>query len=432
MEGPTPVGPQRALSIDDLPPLDSRREDDQRDLLESVFIDDHVAADGTVSPAWVEIPPDDISLRAAQTLYPPPAPRKRIVSENTVLTALAVVATMAAGTVLFFLARGPSRPAATAARPPAVQAPLPSPSAPPDAVPLTSRVERSPEATTLTVPGSTPAAPNTPAARESPAAKAAATETARLNTQTAARRPVPSALPPRPDPNVEAAAQLARPSTEIARRLEPAARTPEAPITATPPVAAAATPAPVTAAPPVTAPPVVTAAAAVTPPAAAPPAAPAAALPATAPPAAVPPVVTPPGAAAPAPTTTVAAAAPRPAVPAAPPPAALATEEQGIRAVVERYRAAYSALDVNAVRAIWPGVNARALGRAFDQLSTQQLEFAGCEISVAGERASAGCSGNMEFVPKIGNRTPRLEARTWSFVLRKSGAQWTIEAVESR
>jgi len=111
---------------------------------------------------------------------------------------------------------------------------------------------------------------------------------------------------------------------------------------------------------------------------------------------------------------------------------ALAVDERGVRGVIERYRAAYSALDADAVRAVWPKVNARALSRAFDQLATQQIDFAACEIWVDGQRASAGCSGNAEFVTKVGSRSPRLEARTWSFELRKTGSQWTIEAVESR
>jgi hypothetical protein len=110
----------------------------------------------------------------------------------------------------------------------------------------------------------------------------------------------------------------------------------------------------------------------------------------------------------------------------------LAADERRVRGVLERYRAAYSALDVGAVRAVWPKVNARALTRAFDQLATQQIDFAGCDISVAGERASAGCSGNAEFVTKVGSKTPKLETRTWSFELRKTGSQWTIEGVESR
>lgn len=425
MERPTPVTPPPDMRIRGVQGPDARRreereEEDARDILESVFIEDQTSGAPGVSPVWVEIPPDDISLRAAQTLYPPPAPRKRF-DENTLLTALGVVTTLAAGVVLFFLARGPSRPIPTAAPPPAAAAPA-SPQVPPppatapapsDTAPLTSPVERNPTATTLTVP---------PVVRDSPVAKAAAIETARLNAQAAARPSAPVAARPSAAAPASAPASASAPAPSSVRpapeatigsRLQPPV--PELAVATTSVGSPAPAPAaPVPATPPAAAPPIV----------------------------AAPPVAAPPAAANASAATAVSAAAapppaPRPAAPAgapSPSPAALApaADEQGIRAVVERYRAAYSALDVNAVRAIWPRVNARALGRAFDQLSTQQVDFAGCEISVTGERASAGCSGNMEFVPKVGNKTPRLEARTWSFELRKSGAQWTIEAVESR
>ena len=62
----------------------------------------------------------------------------------------------------------------------------------------------------------------------------------------------------------------------------------------------------------------------------------------------------------------------------------------------------------------------------------QEIDFAACEVSVAGDRASAGCSGNARFVPKVGNKTPRVEARTWEFDLRKVNQQWRIERVGSQ
>jgi hypothetical protein len=120
------------------------------------------------------------------------------------------------------------------------------------------------------------------------------------------------------------------------------------------------------------------------------------------------------------------------AIPAASAGLALAAGVQGVRAVLNRYRDAYSTLDVNLARAVWPGVDARALARAFDRISMQQFEFAACDISITGERALAGCSGNARYVPKVGNKNPRVESRVWEFELRRIDQQWTIEAVASR
>jgi hypothetical protein len=120
------------------------------------------------------------------------------------------------------------------------------------------------------------------------------------------------------------------------------------------------------------------------------------------------------------------------ATPAAIASLALAADEQRVRAVLNRYRDAYGSLDVNAARAVWPGVDTRTLGRAFAQLSMQEFEFAACDISIAGERASADCAGNARYVPKVGNKNTRVESRVWQFGLRRVDQQWKIETVTSR
>ena len=115
------------------------------------------------------------------------------------------------------------------------------------------------------------------------------------------------------------------------------------------------------------------------------------------------------------------------ATPAAIASLALAADEQRVRAVLNRYREAYGSLDVNAARAVWPGVDTRTLGRAFAQLSMQEFEFAACDISISGERASADCTGNARYVPKVGSKNARVETRVWQFGLRRIDQQWKIE-----
>ena len=119
--------------------------------------------------------------------------------------------------------------------------------------------------------------------------------------------------------------------------------------------------------------------------------------------------------------------------PAAPSAAALAArEEESVRSVVDQYRTAFSRLDASAAKAVWPTVDARVLERAFSQLASQEFQFEGCRVSVNGALATAACGGRARFVPKVGDRTPRLEPRTWTFDLVKSLSGWSIQRVQAR
>jgi hypothetical protein len=107
-------------------------------------------------------------------------------------------------------------------------------------------------------------------------------------------------------------------------------------------------------------------------------------------------------------------------------------DTRAIEGVLGRYRAAFSGLDASAARAVWPTVDSRALGRAFDGLEEQALAFEACEIAVSERQAVASCGGSARYVPKVGNRRPQTESRHWKFSLRKVDDQWLIEAVDAR
>jgi hypothetical protein len=126
-------------------------------------------------------------------------------------------------------------------------------------------------------------------------------------------------------------------------------------------------------------------------------------------------------------TTTVPAPAPLPAEAADSP-----SEVDVIERVLARYRAAFNVLDSGAAKAVWPSVDSRALGRAFDRLEAQNLEFKRCEMSVAGSNASVSCNGTARYVPKVGHRVSVVEPRQWKFELKKTGAEWIIDQVDAR
>lgn len=121
--------------------------------------------------------------------------------------------------------------------------------------------------------------------------------------------------------------------------------------------------------------------------------------------------------------------------PTVPPPIATPMgerETRDIRNVLGRYRDAFNRLDTGSARAIWPTVNQDALTRAFDRLAGQDISFDDCRIEVSAVVAEAACLGNARYVPKIGSRTPRAEARRWTFSLRKAADGWLIDRVDAR
>ncbi|MQA30722.1 MAG: hypothetical protein GEU82_12940 [Luteitalea sp.] len=125
---------------------------------------------------------------------------------------------------------------------------------------------------------------------------------------------------------------------------------------------------------------------------------------------------------------------PLPDAPAAPPaiPTTRVTDTEAIQATLGRYRAAFSGLDANAASAIWPAVDQRALGRAFDRLEQQSLTFTSCTIDVRGIRALATCLGTADYVPKVGSKTARTDSRRWTFNLQRVDERWLIDTVDSR
>jgi len=102
-----------------------------------------------------------------------------------------------------------------------------------------------------------------------------------------------------------------------------------------------------------------------------------------------------------------------------------------VQQVLQRYRSAYQELDARSAQAVWPAVNEALLARAFDALESQTLTFDACDVHITGAAASATCRGSSRYVPKIGNREPRVEPSTWSFTLRKTGTEWTIETARA-
>ncbi len=113
-------------------------------------------------------------------------------------------------------------------------------------------------------------------------------------------------------------------------------------------------------------------------------------------------------------------------------PVALPDDYTRIQAVLDAYTRAYERLDVVAVAILWPGVDTRALSRAFGTVSRQNVAFDRCDISVAGTHATANCDGVIEYVRSVGDAAPQSRSTSWMFALNHSAGDWRIATITAR
>ena len=125
--------------------------------------------------------------------------------------------------------------------------------------------------------------------------------------------------------------------------------------------------------------------------------------------------------------------APIPTTPAAPASPAMTPrrDDTRIAQVLNQYARAYGSLDPDAAQAVWPGVDERALARAFASLESQDVTFDHCDIDVKGALAIASCRGTASYVGKVGSRQARTEPREWTFELKLHGDEWKIEKAQT-
>jgi hypothetical protein len=118
--------------------------------------------------------------------------------------------------------------------------------------------------------------------------------------------------------------------------------------------------------------------------------------------------------------------------PAAAASTAVARDESEIRDVLDAYRDSYVKRDVASTVKLWPGVDKAALSRAFATLASQQIDFAQCSLDVSGQRATARCSGSLQYVQRVGNGSPQLRSLLWNFDLDRSTGRWLISRVTAQ
>jgi hypothetical protein len=111
-------------------------------------------------------------------------------------------------------------------------------------------------------------------------------------------------------------------------------------------------------------------------------------------------------------------------------PDAGGAERERVRGLLSQYQRAYSDLDAAAAARVYPGVDRRALSRAFNTLSSQQIYLEDCRIDVLQARAQATCAGTASWTPKVGGGS-QDQARRWHFDIKQvAGGDWQIAAVK--
>ena len=123
--------------------------------------------------------------------------------------------------------------------------------------------------------------------------------------------------------------------------------------------------------------------------------------------------------------------------PAPPPPAPeTATiqvdHRQEIQRVLDAYAESYDRLDASSAALLWRGVDSRALARAFSGLSSQDLSFDQCDVSIDGPQATAVCRGELRYVRRVGSPGPHVLRASWTIDFERATDRWIIASVNVR
>lgn len=109
-----------------------------------------------------------------------------------------------------------------------------------------------------------------------------------------------------------------------------------------------------------------------------------------------------------------------------------ATADQGVRAALGAYAAAYEQRDIAALRRVFPSLSAEqasALARTFANATSYRLQVAALDIQITGASALATCTITHELVPRVGS--PSRNVANTRFQLKLGGDGWVIDRVEA-
>ncbi len=115
--------------------------------------------------------------------------------------------------------------------------------------------------------------------------------------------------------------------------------------------------------------------------------------------------------------------------PVATAPAPGPSDDEQVRAVLNRWARAYAARDARGVDEVQPGT-ASTLERQFADLRSVQVSLSACRVSVEGSAASAECGEQFAAQTKFGGASDVSRQRHFS--LQKAGGEWRITGTRVR
>ena len=121
----------------------------------------------------------------------------------------------------------------------------------------------------------------------------------------------------------------------------------------------------------------------------------------------------------------------RPAV-ATVPPATGPTANQAVLETLQRYDAAYEALNIAALLRVFPslGSQERQLRQTFDGLSRYEIDTRATRVDVAGDTATVHATVARRISPRVG--APFTNEAAMEFRLRRANGEWVIASVAAR
>jgi hypothetical protein len=146
-----------------------------------------------------------------------------------------------------------------------------------------------------------------------------------------------------------------------------------------------------------------------------------------------PPASSTPSPAAPAPSPPAASAPARTAAPVTPPAPAPPSDQQVIGDTLQRYDAAYEALDIPALLRVFPSLDQSQIAqlrKTFEGMASYEMDTRAGRIDVTGDTATVQATVARRMSPRIG--APIANEVATVFQLRRAGTAWVITAVKAR
>jgi hypothetical protein len=104
-------------------------------------------------------------------------------------------------------------------------------------------------------------------------------------------------------------------------------------------------------------------------------------------------------------------------------------ERQAVSALIQRYKAALEARDIEGLKSAWPTAPEKQLRQNFEFVKSWRVDLQPTDIQIVGDTATVVCQRRDEMVATDGTKVPSRSS-TARFSLRKRAGSWIIEGIQ--